>query len=795
MSRRPRRRIIACVDGTWYDADGQEGQAHGNITNVFRIYAAIGRGAVKDENGETIEQIIEYFSGIGTNERPLRRLNSGVTGDGYAEQIAEVYKDELWFYGFSRGAYVVTAVAGLFETIGALLCDDVFQETYKKAWDLHKLIQKGCLEGNQGKLFAIKDKSRSCPRIGFLGLLDTVKRVNNDPDTTAHTLAFHKSVRHVRHALALNDTRYHYKPEMYGPISDSDPLQGRSLIQAWFVGTHSDIGGGARDDGLSLYPLQWLLIESQQKGLVLQHNSQTTLIEDPLALVFPSSKQSSPTDQATATGVMWEYQYANGIKVLMQDLRPSHNHGNLQCLPRKLMKKQSGFDIYLIMDIYARFGIELAMRRFEKDINRFRNEQHPNMRDPWVTLQTEALTQTSVKACRILVCGRTGVGKSTLINRVFGVPMTIESHMKQGDHNINESFESEHHPGIIIHDSRGFQAGDNRELEQFRDFIKKRSVTSNPKENLHAIWMCIQTDTDRVVQTSEVKIFGILAEHAPHIPVIVVGTKKDNFLNQQESVARRNLKESGVSDWADLDIQSRERAEQDLQARRQKLKDELGEISDLNLDSIQFLHVSKDDDASIRCLVDQTLELITNDEARLKCIAAQVVDTDPKVRQAIDESIRLLRHGVYASSIGAVTIVGPAVSTPTISRILCDNILKCFGFPKIDPASVNNIMNKIIGWNLYGFLAQQVSQSLTLGAGVAILCLITLGGATPLVAALSLLEVPTAGRMIIKCACDLILILDRAFKHGGKFVTSQEIELACQEYVATTVIDGRSKRK
>jgi hypothetical protein len=131
---------------------------------------------------------------------------------------------------------------------------------------------------------------------------------------------------------------------MYGPISDSDSLQGRSLIQAWFVGTHSDIGGGARDDGLSLYPLQWLLIESQQKGLVLQHNSQTTLIEDPLALVFPSSKQSSPTDQATATGVMWEYQYANGIKVLMQDLRPSHNHGNLQCLPRKLMKKQSGFD-------------------------------------------------------------------------------------------------------------------------------------------------------------------------------------------------------------------------------------------------------------------------------------------------------------------------------------------------------------------------------------------------------------------------------------------------------------------
>lgn len=185
-----------------------------------------------------------------------------------------------------------------------------------------------------------KSKSRSCPRIGFLGLLDTVKRVNNDPDTTAHTLAFHNSVRHVRHALALNDTRFHYQPEMYGPIADTDSFHGRSLIQAWFVGAHSDIGGGARDDGLSLYPLQWLLIESQHQGLVLQHNSQATLIEDPLSLVFPSRKQGSSTDQATAAEAIWEYQYANGIKVRMEDLRSSHNHGNMQTPP----KKRSGSD-------------------------------------------------------------------------------------------------------------------------------------------------------------------------------------------------------------------------------------------------------------------------------------------------------------------------------------------------------------------------------------------------------------------------------------------------------------------
>ncbi|KAG9682122.1 hypothetical protein KCU95_g14451, partial [Aureobasidium melanogenum] len=430
MSQRARRRIIACVDGTWYDADGQEGQANGNNTNIFRIFASIGRGAVEGENGETIEQIIEYFPGIGTNEKSFKKWNSGVTGDGYAEQIAEVYKyccrnivnpeDDLWFYGFSRGAYVVTVVAVLLETIGALPYDDNFQETYKKAWDLHKLIQKGCLGGNEGKVSLRDDKSRSCPSIGFMGLLDTVKRVSNDPDMKAHTLAFHNPVKHVRHALALNDTRFHYTPELYGPIADSNSLQGRSLIEAWFAGAHSDIGGGARDDGLSLYPLQWLLIESQHHGLVLQQNSQRMLIEDPLSLVFPSRRQDPPTDQDAGAGDLWTYHYANGIKGKSGFLKGlfgrkrSTDTSSYSTVPRDhenadeqsdfapvrhLIRLHSGFphilyqqnrnpfkdgklqgyserpfgciihpSVYLIMDVYARFRIELAMKPFAKDI-------------------------------------------------------------------------------------------------------------------------------------------------------------------------------------------------------------------------------------------------------------------------------------------------------------------------------------------------------------------------------------------------------------------------------------------
>lgn len=49
----------------------------------------------------------------------------------------------------------MTVVAGLLETIGTLPYDEDFEETYKKAWDLHKLVQKGCLEGNEGKVFSV----------------------------------------------------------------------------------------------------------------------------------------------------------------------------------------------------------------------------------------------------------------------------------------------------------------------------------------------------------------------------------------------------------------------------------------------------------------------------------------------------------------------------------------------------------------------------------------------------------------------------------------------------------------
>lgn len=158
--------------------------------------------------------------------------------------------------------------------------------------------------------------------------------------------SFNDSIQHLRHALALNENRRAFTPEYYFPDYKRLPLARRSIVQAWFVGAHIDIGGSAAKDGLALYPLQWMLIESRNKGLELEFDGSfgdRAKIDDPLKLVFPSY-------ESEGKGVsMSTFTTQNDLKIDMQDIRRVHglprygtryaihlNHSNRQWMRKEL---------------------------------------------------------------------------------------------------------------------------------------------------------------------------------------------------------------------------------------------------------------------------------------------------------------------------------------------------------------------------------------------------------------------------------------------------------------------------
>ena len=92
-----------------------------------------------------------------------------------------------------------------------------------------------------------------------------------------------KAVAHGRHAVALNELRSKYRPNLWDrPDDELDPETGRPrFLQVWFPGVHSDAGGGYEEVGLSDVALEWMLGEAEAHGLLLDGARARKLRPDP----------------------------------------------------------------------------------------------------------------------------------------------------------------------------------------------------------------------------------------------------------------------------------------------------------------------------------------------------------------------------------------------------------------------------------------------------------------------------------------------------------------------------------
>ncbi|KAF7333938.1 G domain-containing protein [Mycena sanguinolenta] len=135
---------------------------------------------------------------------------------------------------------------------------------------------------------------------------------------------------------------------------------------------------------------------------------------------------------------------------------------------------------------------------------------------------------------RVLVVGRSGVGKSSLINHAFGIDLATVAHDKRGTCNIQDEIISPRNAYFVLHDSMGFEPGNTKEFETAKEFFKSRGKKVPLKDRVHVIWLCIQVPHagSRVFETGDEEFLKLAA--TTQVPVVVVFTKFDVLCRRME---------------------------------------------------------------------------------------------------------------------------------------------------------------------------------------------------------------------------------------------------------------------
>ncbi|MEM9255877.1 MAG: DUF2235 domain-containing protein [Pseudomonadota bacterium] len=265
------KRIIVLSDGTWNDPEDD------NATNVLRMARA-----VKPVDSEGFKQVVFYDWGVGSYYQSA--LGGGV-GLGIQKNVQDGYRfivqnynpgDEVWLFGFSRGAYTARCLAGFLNKCGILKRTQANE--IPAAFHFYKQRKTKPSDPAASRWRRAHCHSSGRGTVDFLGVWDTVGALGVPTRVLAfvdekdlfydHDLG--SNVQVARHAVAIDERRADFKPTLWTKKDAVD------VKQVWFAGVHSDIGGGyAPDDGghlLSDIPLAWMAREASACGIEFERH-------------------------------------------------------------------------------------------------------------------------------------------------------------------------------------------------------------------------------------------------------------------------------------------------------------------------------------------------------------------------------------------------------------------------------------------------------------------------------------------------------------------------------------------
>jgi uncharacterized protein (DUF2235 family) len=368
------RRLAVCLDGTWNNRD--------DSTNVLHHFALTPECRDKRVGKDIVTQLKFYLEGVGTG--PLDAITGGGFGFGletnvraaynwlvqnYQDETAFTPADEIYIFGFSRGAFTARSLVGFISTCGLLRRGAPL--TVNELWRTYCLIGRA-REHHSGPLtdlfpdapvefrritdlvwdpWLIRQKEALAPRppghlpgqraatlnptedllvrwsrrvkITYLGVYDTVGAVGWDalaiPGIRSR-LALHHNMRPTtliqscRHALAIDEHRSSFKHTPFVGYISADTAEGelrriesdltprkdaqvdpaaalasawtKRIEQRWFVGAHSNVGGGYPSNPLAQRPLAWLIEGARDAGLIC----------DPLPKIVVPDTRLGPRD-------------------------------------------------------------------------------------------------------------------------------------------------------------------------------------------------------------------------------------------------------------------------------------------------------------------------------------------------------------------------------------------------------------------------------------------------------------------------------------------------------------------
>jgi uncharacterized protein (DUF2235 family) len=273
------KRLVLCCDGTWSTPD-QQRDGRACPTNVTKIAMAV----ASDDDGT--DQRVFYQPGVGTAVG--ERVRGGAFGWGLSKGVQDVYRfvvdnyepgDELFFFGFSRGAYMARSAVGLIRNAGILRRENAARIPQAYALYRDRAVKP---RDTESQLFR-RSFSHGEASIRFLGVWDTVGALGiplyRNPLTAMfnrrwqfHDVDLSRSVQAAYQALAIDETRRPFEPTVWEQAPDAE---GQILEQVWFTGSHSDVGGGYADTSLADVALGWMADRARSCGLVFDEGAFT----------------------------------------------------------------------------------------------------------------------------------------------------------------------------------------------------------------------------------------------------------------------------------------------------------------------------------------------------------------------------------------------------------------------------------------------------------------------------------------------------------------------------------------